>query len=458
MAAPLKPWERSGVGQNQRNIGNEPSAAAHVPVTPRSTTLATATAPPPVPNRPTPTTTGVGINRYGPYSSYNSMYSPGMGGGLYGGLGGGMYGGGYSSYSPYSSGMYGSSLYGGSGMYGSGMYGSNAVGTGSPSQFVQQAENSSRAAFQSIESIVQAFASVSMMLESTFHAVYSSFRAVLGVADHFSRLKQHFIHVLSAFALVRTLRYLFRRLLVLLRLRAANLPEDAWSDASNQVQALAKESTPKNGPKSWPIVMFFGVVIGAPWLIWKLLSSMNDTPQDTNGWASGDDDHVVARAEYDFTTDNNSELSFRAGQLINVAPKEMQPRVRGWLLASVDGKTGLIPANYVKILGKRRGRKHAALEYEQEQQRAAAGMAQERSVLQPLQQPSPLPQQPLAQSQSADDLSHDFSGQSDDRTAELTSLESENFVDNRAPHTADMDSKTDLENLKEFDDIAGFKE
>lgn len=39
---------------------------------------------------------------------------------------------------------------------------------------------------------------------------------------------------------------------------------------------------------------------------------------------------------------------------------EQQPRVRGWLLGSVDGKkTGLVPANYVKILGRRRGRKEA---------------------------------------------------------------------------------------------------
>lgn len=42
---------------------------------------------------------------------------------------------------------------------------------------------------------------------------------------------------------------------------------------------------------------------------------------------------------------------------------EHQPRVRGWLLASVDGQTtGLVPANYVKVLGKRRGRKHAEAE------------------------------------------------------------------------------------------------
>ena len=37
---------------------------------------------------------------------------------------------------------------------------------------------------------------------------------------------------------------------------------------------------------------------------------------------------------------------------------EMQPRVKGWLLGSIDGKTvGLVPANYIKVLGKRRGTK-----------------------------------------------------------------------------------------------------
>lgn len=41
-----------------------------------------------------------------------------------------------------------------------------------------------------------------------------------------------------------------------------------------------------------------------------------------------------------------------------VSISELQPRVKGWLLASVDGKTvGIIPANYVKVLGKRRGTK-----------------------------------------------------------------------------------------------------
>lgn len=38
-------------------------------------------------------------------------------------------------------------------------------------------------------------------------------------------------------------------------------------------------------------------------------------------WASGEDDHFVARSEFDFTGSGEEELSFKAGQLIKVAPK-----------------------------------------------------------------------------------------------------------------------------------------
>lgn len=53
-------------------------------------------------------------------------------------------------------------------------------GTGDTA-FIQMAEDSSRPAFQSIESIVQAVHSVSMMLESTYSALYRqvSFQFIL---------------------------------------------------------------------------------------------------------------------------------------------------------------------------------------------------------------------------------------------------------------------------------------
>lgn len=243
-----------------------------------------------------------------------------------------------------------------------------------PSRFVQQAEESSRGAFQSVESIVHAFSSVSMMLDATFSAVYNSFRAVLDVANHFSRLRVHFTKVLSAFALVRTLRYLYWRLKQILGLRSDAETEALWAESAASTVVPAGGTTglggsSENSVKSWPIFLFFAVVFGGPYLIWKLLRPEDSAEESGAEWASGEDDHVVARAEYDFTGATDEELSFQAGDMLNLAPKEQQPRVRGWLLGSVDGQTsGLVPANYVKVLGKRRGRRQAELERLAQQQ------------------------------------------------------------------------------------------
>ena len=56
------------------------------------------------------------------------------------------------------------------------------------------------------------------MFESTYFAVYNSFRAVVGVADQFYRLKTQLSGILSAFALVRFFKYLLRKLLRIIRL------------------------------------------------------------------------------------------------------------------------------------------------------------------------------------------------------------------------------------------------
>ena len=192
-----------------------------------------------------------------------------MGGGMGGGMGMGSYGGMYGNYG----GMYsGGGMYGGYGQRGFGMAGGNEP----YSRFVQQAEESSRPAFQSIESIVQAFASVSMMLESTFQTVYNSFRAVLGVAEHFSRLKIHLAKIFSAIAIFRFLRYVYRKLLVLVGLRSHEFAEEIWLEAESQAAEGALAIVPAGKQKkapSWPIFMFFAVVVGGPYIIWKLLSS-----------------------------------------------------------------------------------------------------------------------------------------------------------------------------------------
>ncbi|CAL9687405.1 unnamed protein product [Knipowitschia caucasica] len=349
--APQKPWERliPGAMTAPVNFRSSDFASSLPPAPGPAPPLLTRVAPP-LPPRPAAQTYRPAYSSYSaPYGS-SSFYSPG-------------YSSGYSPYG-YSSG-FGSGLGSGFGS-GLGAYGRLPLRPEevAPSRFVLQAEESSRGAFQSIESIVHAFASVSMMMEATFSAVYNSFRAVLDVANHFSRLRAHLTRVLSAFALVRTLRYLYRRLQRLLGRRGDCEANDLWAEsASDALAGAAVGGTHEPPVKSWPIFLFFAVILGGPFLIWKLLSAATDTERTESQWASGEDDHVVARAEFDFTAASDEEISVRAGDLLHLAPKELQPRVRGWLLASVDAQTsGLVPSNYVKVLGKRRGRRHAPTE------------------------------------------------------------------------------------------------
>lgn len=145
-------------------------------------TIRTSQPPPALPPRPFQQQSygsyGSGVNSmygnsmYGsPYSSYGSSYGYGSGLGSFGGGGFGNYGG------------YGS--YGGYGNFG----GYNRFGNSNPmdpeNRFIQIAEESSRPAFQSIESLVGAIGNIASMLDSTFFAITSSFRAILGVAANF---------------------------------------------------------------------------------------------------------------------------------------------------------------------------------------------------------------------------------------------------------------------------------
>ena len=87
-------------------------------------------------------------------------------------------------------------------------------------------------------------------------------------------------------------------------------------------------------------------------------------------WARGEGEHYVARfvpylqyhthpplrALHPFTPGGEGEVALEQGEALRLAPKHLQPRVRGWLLASSGSGTGLVPANYLEVLGRREGR------------------------------------------------------------------------------------------------------
>lgn len=55
---------------------------------------------------------------------------------------------------------------------------------------------------------------------------------------------------------------------------------------------------------------------------------------------------------YDFMAVSNEELSLRAGQKIWLAPRSLQSKsIPGWWIATDNKNVGLVPANYVTIVG-----------------------------------------------------------------------------------------------------------
>lgn len=170
--------------------------------------------PPALPPRPFNQQSQAGA--FGPYNSGMGMFGGGSMMGAYGGAGG-MYGASGYGAGGYSGGMYGGGGIGG-GYGGFGGFGGNGYsrygannGMDPESRFIQMAEESSRPAFQSIESLVGAISNIAAMLDSTFFAITSSFRAILGVAANFGRLRGVFAQFWSTFAIFRGLSWLYKK-------------------------------------------------------------------------------------------------------------------------------------------------------------------------------------------------------------------------------------------------------
>ncbi|GBP02507.1 Peroxisomal membrane protein PEX13 [Eumeta japonica] len=294
---------------------------------------------PPLPPRPDinmavqPTPYGYGNMGYG-FNSLNGNY--------------GMGGYGYNGYSNF--GNYGMGIGGGMGGYGGfnrfPMYGDIE------SRFIQMAEENSRPAFDSIQSIVNAVGSVAMMLENTFIALTSSFRAILGVAENFGRLRSLFAQFWSTFAVIRSLNWIIRKLLVILGIRTEN-EFKAWAQAVMETENASGNVQPQRRSSGWPIMLFLAVIGAAPYIVLKMFSSLtssiNERLNDPTTWQNP----LRAVAQHPFQATSPQEVSFQENQIIYLAPQHLQGTLwnSGWLMASTDRQTaGLVPVNYIKVI------------------------------------------------------------------------------------------------------------
>ena len=60
-----------------------------------------------------------------------------------------------------------------------------------------------RGPFETVESVVHAFSSITMLLESTYGALLSSVRSVFAVGEQLSRMKSQMGHLYAALAFTR---------------------------------------------------------------------------------------------------------------------------------------------------------------------------------------------------------------------------------------------------------------
>ena len=154
------------------------------------------------------------------------------------------------------------------------------------SRFIQIAEESSRSAFQSIEQVVSTIGNIATMLDSTYFALTSSFRAVLGLAANFSQMRGFLAKFFSTFTIFRSVIFIYRKILYMAGISKRNPTtldnlSEAFTDAEKvNPHDFFNTGSSQQGSSGLPMVLFLAFVFSAPYLITKLFGSLINTGTD----------------------------------------------------------------------------------------------------------------------------------------------------------------------------------
>ncbi|XP_076661267.1 peroxisomal biogenesis factor 13 [Halictus rubicundus] len=258
----------------------------------------------------------------------------------------------------------GPSTYGGYNSYGYSPYSSyNNYGSfGNPSgdvenRFFQYFEESTRPTFQLIETVLQTFSSITMLLESTYFTLTNSFRAIISVAENVGRLRSTIGQLFHTFALIRFLKWLYKKIIRSTGFRGESpLNDELWEKS---VAKIGNENI--NNSPFWSGFFLFSVFFLIPYMIHKITNSIRNVQvkgKDPKDWYQYDQPVFVASVLYDFAASNSEELSVKVGQKVYLAPQALQPKnLPGWCRATDSANVGLIPYTYIKVIGQLKKRK-----------------------------------------------------------------------------------------------------
>lgn len=174
---------------------------------------------------------------------------------------------------------------------GMGGYGMNRGGFGMPmdpeTRFIQMAEESSRGAFQSIEQVVSLFGNIATMLDSTYFALTSSFRAILGLAANFSQMRGFLTKFFSGLSIFRTAIWIYRKLLFMMGLSKTNPRRnvdlnEAFKEAeiANSQGDFFTAASQHSSGSGLSMMLFIAFIFSAPYLIMKIFGSLVNSGDD----------------------------------------------------------------------------------------------------------------------------------------------------------------------------------
>ncbi|XP_003700400.1 peroxisomal biogenesis factor 13 [Megachile rotundata] len=218
-------------------------------------------------------------------------------------------------------------------------------------RFFQYIEDSTRPTFHVIETILHTFSSMTMLLESTYFALTNSFRAVLSVADNIGKLHSSLGQLFSTFALIRFVKWLYRKIVHGAGFQGQGTFNDELWDKS--LAKIGNENA--HNSSFWSGFLLFSVFFIIPYMIHKIsrnIKNIQTKGKDPKEWHQYEEPAYIATVLYDFVARNNDELSVKAGQKLCLAPQSLQPKnLPGWYQATDNVNIGLVPYNYVKVIG-----------------------------------------------------------------------------------------------------------
>ncbi|XP_043802794.1 peroxisomal membrane protein PEX13 [Apis laboriosa] len=285
--------------------------------------------PPPVPPRqPVQNYYGFNDRLFGPnyYNGYGLNYNN-----QYRGFNGSSYNPIYSNYNNY------------------GIFGGHS--TDAENRFFHYVEENTRPTFHLIETILHTFSSMTMLLESTYFALTNSFRAILNVAENIEKLRSTLNQLFSTFALIKFLKWLYKKIIYTIGSKNQDLiNEELWSKSLTKI-----EGENVHNSSFWSGFIIFNIFFVVPYIIHKIsynIKNMQMKGKDPKEWHQIEEPAYIATVLHDFIAANNNELNIKAGQKVYLAPRNLQPKnLPGWCKVSDSVNIGLIPYNYIKVIG-----------------------------------------------------------------------------------------------------------